>query len=64
MDDGVKVADPAISNVGNQAIQKTKLIASTKVEAGKWTTLVVKAQRDKEIIKYKWNTLKSQLEFL
>ena len=43
LEDGVKVADLAISNVGNQAMQKAKLIASAKVEVGKWSILVAKA---------------------
>ena len=48
LEDGMKVIDMAISSVGNQAMEKAKAIASTKVEAGKWSTLVAKAQYDKE----------------
>ena len=64
LEDDMKVAELAISNIGNHAIKKAKVIASTKVEAGKWSTLVAKAQRDKETTNQKWKDLKNQLEFL
>ena len=64
LEDGMKVADMAISFVSNQAMEKEKAITSTKVEARKWSTLVSKAQRDKETTKWKWTALKNQLDFL
>ena len=48
----------AISSFGNQAMQKAKLIASTTVEAGKWSTLVAKAKRDKGTTEQKLTALK------
>ena len=50
LEGGMKVADQTISNIGTQAMQKGKALASTKVEAGKWSTLVAKAQRNRENI--------------
>ena len=55
--DGVKVADLAISDVVNLAMQKAKHIASTKAEAGRRSTLMAKARRDKETIEQKLKAL-------
>ena len=59
LEDRMKVANMVIFSVGNQALEKAKVLASTKVEAGKWSTLVAKAQRDKETTKRKWTALKN-----
>ena len=52
-------ADRAISSVGDQALQEAKQLASTTAEAGKWSTLIAKAQKDKVTAVKKWVTLKS-----
>ena len=54
---GVKVADLAISNVGNQAIEKAQRIASTKAEVRKSSTQMAKAQHNREVAEQKWKTL-------
>ena len=64
LEKGMQVTNMAISSVDDQAIQKAKQIASTTIEAGKWSTLVAKAQRDKGADEKKWTILKTQLDFL
>ena len=50
---GIKVADLAIFDIGNQAMQKAKHISSIKAKARKWSTLMAKAQCDKKTTKQK-----------
>ena len=64
LEEGMKIVDMATFSIGNQVMQKAKLIASTKVKAGRWSALVAKAQRDKETTEQKWVALKTQLDFL
>ena len=64
LEEGMQVAEMAISSIGNQAMRKAKQITSTTVEAGKWSTLVAKTQHDKRTTEQKWTTLKTQLDFL
>ena len=62
--EAMKIADMAISSVGDQAMQKAKLIASTNITAGILSTLVAKVQCDKETIEQKCTALKTHLDFL
>ena len=59
LEDGMQVAEMAISSVGNQAMLKAKQIASTTVEVGKWSNLVAKAPHEKGTAEQKWTTLKT-----
>ena len=59
----INVANLAIFEVGNHAMQKAKHIASLKPEAGRWSTLMAKARCDKEATEKKWKALQGQLHF-
>ena len=59
--EGVQAANRAISSTGEQALQEARHLASTKAEAAKWSTLVLKSHKDKSSTEQEWETLESQL---
>ena len=62
--EGMNVVDSSILEISQQDKLKAQLMASTKIEVGKWSNNLAKAHREKAANKKKWEEFQDKLGFL